>query len=401
MHYGRFGTLTARPGRRDAVVSILLRGAPALKEVGCEIYLVNVSEAKPDLIWVSEVWTSSDAHRASLSLPAVRAAIAEAMPMLTGEFESVEFSVAGGLGLHGEAAGEASAESADASAAPPQASPSRTALGVAWLRAAHQLLDPPPRILEDPAAVALFGPTAADRLRAEETRLQAPGARVLRAHVLVRSRYAEDRLARAVERSVRHYVVLGAGYDTFIVRQPAWARDLRIVEVDRPAIQQEKQERLARAGLIVPDNVTFLSVDFETETLADALARGGVQPTERAFFSWLGVTMYLTEEAIDAVLATVAAYPAGSEIVLTFAQPRASDEDGAPSARGGPGLAERAAAVGEPWLSFFTPGALERKLRDAGFVEVEFLTPEAAEAAYFRAGGLPFPPRVAIASAIR
>lgn len=398
MRYGRFGTLTARPGRRDAVVALLVGGAAALKEIGCEIYLVNVSEAKPDVIWVSEVWKSRDAHRASLALPAVRAAIAEAMPMLTGEFESVEFAVVGGLGLEGEpddetAGGEAVAE---------RDRPSRTALGVAWLRAAHQLLDPPPRVLEDPAAVALFGAGAAEKLRTDAARLQGPGARALRAHVLLRSRYAEDRLERAVARGVRQYVVLGAGYDTFIARQPDWARELRVTEVDRPAIQEAKRERLAEMGLEVPGNVTFLGIDFEEETLAAGLRRGGVRESEPAFFSWLGVTMYLTEPAIDAVVATVAAFPAGSEIVLTFAQPgdpeRGRGDAGEPPR---PTLAERAAAVGEPWLSYFTPEALERKLRGAGFRSVEFLTPEVARADYLRDSALPAPRRSAIVSAIR
>jgi methyltransferase (TIGR00027 family) len=276
-------------------------------------------------------------------------------------------------------------------------SPSRTALGVAWLRAAHQLLDPPPRILEDPAALALFGAEAVEKLRADAARLQTPGARGLRAHVLLRSRYAEDRLEAAARRGVRQYVVLGAGYDTFIVRQPDWARELRITEVDRPAIQEGKRERLAGVGLAVPGNVGFLSMDFEAETLAEGLRRGGVLQSEPAFFSWLGVTMYLTEPAIDAVLATVASFPAGSEIVLTFAQPRGAEHAGRPT------LAERAAAVGEPWLSYFTPDALERKLRAMGFRTVEFLTPEMAAATYFRGnpGALTPPRRTSIASATR
>lgn len=283
--------------------------------------------------------------------------------------------------------------------------PSRTALGVAWLRAAHQLLDPPPRVLEDPAAVALFGAGAEEALRSAAPRLQTPGARGLRAHVLLRSRYAEDRLERAVARGVRRYVVLGAGYDTFIVRQPAWARELRITEVDRAAIQEGKRERLAEVGLAVPGNVEFLSMDFESETLAEGLRRGGVRGSEPAFFSWLGVTMYLTEPAIDAVLATVASFPTGSEIVLTFAQPRdpRAEDAGYAGSRGRPTLAERAAAVGEPWLTYFTPESLARKLRGAGFRSVDILTPEISAERYFGAapGALPPPRRTSIASATR
>src|SRR5690349_2502564 len=127
--------------------------------------------------------------------------------------------------------------------------PSRTADGVAWLRAAHQILDAPPLILDDPAIVTLLGADAIEHVRSEAVRAQSRGARALRAHVVLRSRFAEDRLRLAVERGVRQYIVLGAGYDTFIVRQPPWAHDLRIMEVDLPATQAEKRERLAAAGL--------------------------------------------------------------------------------------------------------------------------------------------------------
>jgi methyltransferase (TIGR00027 family) len=283
------------------------------------------------------------------------------------------------------------------------ASPSRTAAGVAWLRAAHQILDDPPRILDDPGIVALLGPAAVERLRAERARAQTPGARALRAHVVLRSRFAEDRLALAVARGVRQYIVLGAGYDTFIVRQPAWARKLRVVEVDRPVTQAEKRARLAAAGIDDADNVEFAGVDFEHETLADGLARHGIRLDVPSFFSWLGVTMYLSEPAIDAVLGTVAGCPAGSEIVFTFAQPRGAGGAVERVASSGPTLAERAASVGEPWLTYFEPESLERKLRGFGFGSVEFLTPEEAAVRYFagRSDGLPPPRRTTIVSAVR
>jgi quinol monooxygenase YgiN len=106
MRYGRFGSMTTHPGKRDAVVRILLRDVERLREAGCEQYVVNVSGERPDIVWVTEVWSSGAAHRASLQLPSVRQAISEAMPMLTGEFESVEYEVVGGLGLGGEPAGQ-------------------------------------------------------------------------------------------------------------------------------------------------------------------------------------------------------------------------------------------------------------------------------------------------------
>jgi methyltransferase (TIGR00027 family) len=122
-----------------------------------------------------------------------------------------------------------------------QKTASRTALATAHMRAAHQLLDPPPRILEDPVAVAVLGPGAEQRIRQVAARSQAPEGRALRAHMVLRSRFAEDRLAMAVSRGVTQYVILGAGFDTFAVRQPAWAQQLRILEVDHAGTQELKR----------------------------------------------------------------------------------------------------------------------------------------------------------------
>lgn len=270
---------------------------------------------------------------------------------------------------------------------------SRTAEGVAYLRAAHQLLDAEPRILDDPVVMRLFDGDVEAHIRASHERFESDAARELRAHVVLRSRFTEDRLHEAVERGVRHsgirqYVVLGAGLDTFALRQPAWAHELRIFEIDQPASQASKRERIERAGITVPENVTFVAVDFEAEPLADALRRGGVRLEEPVFFSWLGVTMYLTESAIDAVLRTVLQCAKGSEIVFTFAQPRRTSA-----------LADAAASMGEPWLTYFEPEELRRKLGEMGFAAAGFLTPEEAWERYFsgRVDRLPVPRRTSIA----
>jgi quinol monooxygenase YgiN len=97
MSYGYFGTMRATPGHRDDVVAVLLESVAGLRGAGCSVYSVSVSDSDPDLIWVYEVWDSKEHHDASLQLPETRAAIARAMPMLTGEFTSQETTVAGGL----------------------------------------------------------------------------------------------------------------------------------------------------------------------------------------------------------------------------------------------------------------------------------------------------------------
>lgn len=113
--------------------------------------------------------------------------------------------------------------------------PSQTAADVAELRAAHQLIDNEPRILEDPVVLRLLGDACIAAIRSHPERFHMPRLQALRTHVVVRSRFAEDRLAAAVDRGIRQYVILGAGLDTFAYRQPAWAGGLRIFEVDQPA----------------------------------------------------------------------------------------------------------------------------------------------------------------------
>ena len=202
--------------------------------------------------------------------------------------------------------------------------PTGTALAVAYMRAAHQILDSKPLLLEDAFAVQLLGKGAAQRICEASERYQTPVARALRSHIVLRSRYAEDQLLMAVQRGVSQYVVVGAGYDTFSLRQPEWASSLAIVEVDHPATQSLKRSRIADAGWRVPENVQFADVDFERETLEEGLRRNGVSTAQQTFFSWLGVTVYLTEAAIDETLRSMASFPAGSQVVLTFSQPPTS-----------------------------------------------------------------------------
>jgi len=271
---------------------------------------------------------------------------------------------------------------------------SRTALGAAYLRAAHQLFESPPLILDDPVALSLLGPVAVQRIKDTADYYRTPEGLALRAHVVLRSRFAEDRLAAAAHRGTTQYVILGAGFDTFVLRQPPWARVLKIIEVDHPGTQALKRSLLAAAGLATPENAVFANIDFEHESLRDGLLKFGVSMDETTFFSWLGVTAYLKEAAIDTVLRWVATFPSGSEIALTFTRPPGDS----PSP-----LARRAASLGEPWTSYFEPAALEAKLRGSGFSKVEFLSPAEAEARYFRQrpADLPVPKRTNIVCAVR
>jgi quinol monooxygenase YgiN len=99
MAYGYFGSMKTKPGHRDDVVAILLSGVDGLRAAGCRVYAVGVSDTDPDLILVNEVWLSKSHHDQSLQLPETKAAIGQAMPMLTGEFTAQEMTVVGGLGV--------------------------------------------------------------------------------------------------------------------------------------------------------------------------------------------------------------------------------------------------------------------------------------------------------------
>ena len=173
-----------------------------------------------------------------------------------------------------------------------ESSPSRTAWRVGVRRAAHQLFDTP-KVLDDPVAVRIIGDEGRRRL-AQADQHRGRIARAFRAFMVVRSRFAEDELARSISRGVTQYVILGAGLDTFAYRNPYDPATLRVFEVDHPATQAWKRQLLAAAAIPIPSAVTYAPIDFERDTLADGLAQGQFDPRIPTFFSSLGVTMYLT-----------------------------------------------------------------------------------------------------------
>jgi methyltransferase (TIGR00027 family) len=258
---------------------------------------------------------------------------------------------------------------------------SDTAALTAMLRAAHQLVDDEPRIINDPIAVGLVDDATREQIAARPAALRSPALMVPRAAVLLRTRYAEDLLAEAIARGMGQFVILGAGLDTFAFRQPASARRLLIYEVDHPATQTWKRERLAAAGIAVPDNLRWAPIDFEQQTLGTGLRNAGFDASKPAFFSWLGVTQYLSLPAIDATLRFVVAVPSPTTIVLSFMLPDIDlPSDEAAAARQ---VAYDAAIAGEPWLTRISPQDLAVRLTQLGFRKVIHLSPEEANALYF------------------
>jgi methyltransferase (TIGR00027 family) len=249
--------------------------------------------------------------------------------------------------------------------------PSITAERVAIRRAVHQLLDRP-LIFEDPLALTIVGSVREQEIRADPHRMGGGAlGRALRAHLVIRSRVAEDTLAGAVADGVGQYVVLGAGLDTFICRNPHG--HLRVFEVDFPATQAWKRERLRDAGVAVAESAVFVPCEFATQSVVEALDRAGFDRTRPAFFSWLGVTMYLepatTRRTIEA-LAPLAA--GGGGLVFDFSAPVESVN--VVHRIGFKVLANRLAHVGEPLVGFFDPAELVKAVRGAGFSQVDDLS---------------------------
>ena len=254
--------------------------------------------------------------------------------------------------------------------------PSRTARAAATHRAVHQILEHG-RIFADPLALRILGGDGEALAREADG---VPLRRGMRLFIAARTRFAEDALARAIGQGVSQLVVLGAGLDTYAYRS-APARGLRIFEVDHPATQAWKRQRLAHAAIAVPPALTFAPVDFERETLPDGLLAAGFDPRQRSFFTWLGVVPYLTEPAIFTTLAYIAGLPGGAQAVFDYANPPGSL---APQARAAMELrAARVAKLGEAWVSYFDAADLDARLRASGFTQIEDLGPAQIAARYF------------------
>jgi methyltransferase (TIGR00027 family) len=260
--------------------------------------------------------------------------------------------------------------------------PSQTALTAAAARAAHLIVDAPPFIFADVVASALLGDRAGEFIGYHRHHATHPVLSAARAQVICRSRYTEDRLARAVAGGVRQYVILGAGLDSFGYR-PGLVDRLQVFEVDHPATQQWKRQALAAARIAVPANVTFVPADLATGSLAALLPASGFDPAQPALVSWLGVTMYLTRDAIGRTLAAISSFAPGTELITDYMLP-ASLRDTAASSYADL-VAAAAAERGEPWLTFLSPGEVSELLAAHGMEPAEHVHQrDAVDAALWR-----------------
>jgi methyltransferase (TIGR00027 family) len=278
---------------------------------------------------------------------------------------------------------------------------SKTALGTAFMRAYHAAHDHP-KIFDDYLAQQMiteeeyreseerhlkafqkFDPHRAalydDRRRALAIWMQSAGAPAI---VLGRAHYAEGTLEEAVRAGVRQYVILGAGMDTFAFRRRDLLERLTVFEVDHPNTQAEKRQRLLNVSQEHPEQLHFIPVDFSREDLATALRRSNYDPETPTFFSWLGVTYYLTREALFSTFSAVAASaPPGSAIIFDYLDTEAFVPERV--ARRVNIMIEIVKRVGEPMITGFDPSTLADDLDRVGFRLIEDLGPSDIQERFF------------------
>ncbi len=251
-----------------------------------------------------------------------------------------------------------------------EALPSKTALRVALRRAAHQLHDKHPLVFEDPLAVPILGPEFREELNRTPSADKRPFSAALRAFMVARARLAEDTLAVGVaQRKTQQYLVLGAGLDTFAYRNPY--PHVRVFEVDHPATQAWKLERLTAASIAIPPTAVHVPVDFEHQTLASQLLAAGFNPKLPTVTAWLGVVPYLTLEAFRDTTELLGSFAPGSAVVFDYSQP--SEALSPVEKLMLESLSSRVAQAGEPFRLFFTPDTLETELKLTGLQVVEDL----------------------------
>lgn len=268
--------------------------------------------------------------------------------------------------------------------------PDNTAVRVALWRALHVLADAPPHVFDDTLGLALAAPGPDWRERPDMGAFTRP----FRASIVARARFTEDLLAAEAAAGVRQYVLLGAGLDTFALREPARAASLDVFEVDHPDTQAWKRRRIADLGLAVPPGLRFVPADLAGgDGWLDRLVAAGFDPGVPTLVACLGVSMYLAPEAVPALLRSAAALAPGSTLVLSFLLPIEAHE---PALRPGIEAAARgAAANGTPWRSFFPPEALVALAHAAGFRTVRHVSADDLSARYFagRSDGMRLPSR--------
>lgn len=257
--------------------------------------------------------------------------------------------------------------------------PDSTAVRVALWRALHVQVDPPPHVFVDEVGLRLAAPGDAWRDRPDmDPRFTTP----FRASIVARARYVEDLVLDRMQRGISQYVILGAGLDTFAQRRAEVGSKLTVFEIDRPALQAWKRQRLIELGFGVPDWLRLVPVDFEAgDGWWERLTSSGFDARQPAVVACTGVSMYLSGDAVASLLRQVARLAPGSILVMTFLLPiELADAEARP---GFERAAKGAQASRTPFISFFAPDEILALAREAGFGEVRHVSAAALTERYF------------------
>lgn len=277
-----------------------------------------------------------------------------------------------------------------------------TAIVTAYSRAYHATHDTP-KIFDDFLADALFTPqehTFFDQSLSGLLKLIDPAlaeknpdpadalALVMQIQTgsttLSRSRYCENALEEAIHRGVEQYVILGAGMDTFAFRKPEVLKQLQVFEIDHPVTQAMKRQRIETAGWLIPEQLHWIPLDFTKDDLQGALRNCPAYNSQKqAFFSWLGVSYYLTSAVVLNTLQSIAANTVpGSCIVFDyFDQDALIPQKAAPTAQLTQTIVRQS---GEPIKSGFAPQSLAAELQPLGLHLEENLSPQEIDQQYFQ-----------------
>jgi methyltransferase (TIGR00027 family) len=257
--------------------------------------------------------------------------------------------------------------------------PDSSAVRVALWRALHVQVDASPPILDDEVGLQLAAPEEDWRQRPD---MDPDATRGFRAAIVARARFVEDLVAERAEGGTNQYVILGAGLDTFAQRNPSVGSHLSVFEIDQPATQEWKRRRLSELGYGVPNWLHFVPVDFETGApWRDQLLTTDFDGSARAIIASTGVAMYLTKDAVAAMLRQVASFAPGSTLAMSFLLPLDSlDGSEEPTARG---AARGAQAEGTLWMSFFAPEEMLELADAAGLVDVRHIPGAVLTERYF------------------
>jgi methyltransferase (TIGR00027 family) len=257
--------------------------------------------------------------------------------------------------------------------------PSRTSIMVAAGRALGARIPDPAMRNPDLLAEKLVGPEEIDLIKehplgaaltdfsgATPTNEASATANMM----LIRTKFIDEKLERAIQDGATQYVILGAGFDTRAHRFAELLKHVRVFEVDSTATQQRKRQRVDAALGGAPANLTYVTIDFNRDNLGDVLRQAGYDPSRKTFFTWEGVSMYVAEEGVRETLRTFGTQSApGSSLVMDYTT-KTSLEFLAKFPDLGSG--RFLAAWGEPWVFGVPDGAEKEFFTSVGLEAREF-----------------------------